>query len=137
MILTAIVSFLFFKVPFIFPLLIVIGGILTNISSRRIPEPNPAKPKEIKWRNIFRFLAIFLIAGVLSETARKQEWENRKIFNLFENFYRFGSLVFGGGDVLLPMMVDQYVARPEAKKVVERNPNLIRVDRNEMLTGFG
>ena len=80
---------------------------------------------------------IFATAGILSETARKQEWENRRVFNLFENFYRFGSFVFGGGDVLLPMMLDQYVARPEAPKVQQNNPNAIRVPQEDILTGYG
>jgi len=29
---------------------------------------------------------------------------------LFENFYRYGSLVFGGGQILLPMMYEHFVA---------------------------
>jgi chromate transporter len=34
---------------------------------------------------------------------------------LFENFYRFGSLVFGGGGVLTPMMFEQYVIRSKTR----------------------
>jgi chromate transporter len=78
-----------------------------------------------------------MIAGVLSETSRKQDWPQRKAFNLFENFYRFGSFVFGGGDVLLPMMLDQYVERPSVPKVAERNPNAIKIDKSDILTGYG
>lgn len=134
---TMVVCFLMFKAPWVFPSLIVLGGIVTNFSSRRIPEREAIKPRQIRWRNIFFFLVIFGLAGALSETARKQEWENRRVFNLFENFYRFGSLVFGGGDVLLPMMLDQYVARPAAPKVQQKNPNAIRVAQADILTGFG
>lgn len=137
MIITMIVTFLLFKAPWVFPALIVLGGVVTNFSDRRIPEKEPIKPRQIRWRNIFFFLLIFGAAGIVSETARKQEWENRRVFNLFENFYRFGSFVFGGGDVLLPMMLDQYVARPEAPKVQQRNPNAIKVERQDLLTGYG
>ena len=35
----------------------------------------------------------------------------RKPVSLFENFYRFGSIVFGGGSVLITMMFEQYVIR--------------------------
>jgi chromate transporter len=56
---------------------------------------------------------------------------------LFENFYRFGSFVFGGGDVLIPMMLDQYVARPTAPKFVNTKDNIIRIEKNELLTGAG
>ena len=83
------------------------------------------------------FVVIFLIAGYLSETARKQAWQDRKAYNLFENFYRFGSFVFGGGDVLIPMMLDQYVARPTASKFADNKENIIRIEKNELLTGAG
>jgi chromate transporter len=132
-----IATFLFFRTPWIIPVLIISGGVVTNFSNRRIPERERIKPRQIRWTNIWLFLLIFIVAGVLSETARKQEWENRKAFNLFENCYRFGSLVFGGGDVLIPMMVDQYVARPTAKKFQDPGTNIIRINRDELLTGAG
>lgn len=131
------ITYLLFKAPWVFPLLIVAGGITTNFSSKRIPEKEVVKPRQIRWTNIWLFVLIFGIAGILSETARKQQWPNRKAFNLFENFYRFGSFVFGGGDVLLPMMLDQYVARPNAPKVIRKNPNAIRIEKDELLTGYG
>ncbi len=131
------ITYLLFKTPWVFPLLIVAGGIATNFSSKRIPEKEVVKPKQIRWTNIWLFVLIFIVAGVLSETARKQQWPNRKAYNLFENFYRFGSFVFGGGDVLLPMMLDQYVARPNAPKVILKNPNALRIEKDELLTGYG
>ena len=137
MLVSMIATFLFFKTPWIIPVLIVLGGVVTNFSNRRIPETQRVKPRQIRWTNIWLFLVIFIMAGVLSETARKQEWSNRKAYNLFENCYRFGSLVFGGGDVLIPMMVDQYVARPTAKKFQETGSNIIRINRDELLTGAG
>jgi chromate transporter len=77
------------------------------------------------------------VAGFLSETARKQNWEHKKPYNLFENFYRFGSFVFGGGDVLIPLMLDQYVVRPTSETAVKKNPDIIKVEREELLTGAG
>ncbi len=137
MLIATLSTFLFFKTPWVFPILIVVGGIATNLSDKRIPEKENIKPKQIRWRNIWLFVLIFMIAGALSEVARKQEWENRKVFNLFENFYRFGSIVFGGSDVLLPLMLDQYVARPNHPKALERNPNQIKIERSDLLTGYG
>ncbi len=130
-------TYFLFKAPWVIPLLIVCGGVATNFSDKRIPEKEVVKPKQIKWTNIWLFVLIFAMAGLLSETARKQNWENKKPYNLFENFYRFGSLVFGGGDVLIPMMLDQYVVRPTSERVIKKNPNLIKVDREELLTGAG
>lgn len=128
---------LFFKQPWIFPLLIVFAGIATNFSSKRIPATTEVKPKSIQWKNLWLFVFIFVIAGLLSETARKNEWQNRNGFNLFENFYRFGSLVYGGGDVLFPMMLDQYVARPTDKQTQIKNPNTIKIANADLLVGFG
>ena len=130
-------TFLFFKTPWVFPILIILGGITTNFSSKRIPQKVKVKPRQIRWTNIWLFVLVFIIAGYLSETARKQEWEDRKVYNLFENFYRFGSIVFGGGDVLIPMMLDQYVVRPTAPKFANSKQNIIRIEKSELLTGAG
>ncbi len=135
---TALVCTLFFfKTPWIIPVLIILGGAVTNISSKRIPERESIKPRQIKWTNIWLFVLIFLLAGILSETARKQDWENKKQFNLFENFYRFGSFVFGGGDVLIPLILDQYVARPTSEKAMKKNPEILKIEKDELLTGAG
>jgi chromate transporter len=137
MVCATVITFLLFKTPWVFPALIILGGIATNFSSNRIPEKEKIRPRQIRWTNIWLFVLIFLIAGYLSETARKQEWQDRKAYNLFENFYRFGSFVFGGGDVLIPMMLDQYVVRPTAPKFVNGGQNIIRIDKGELLTGAG
>lgn len=136
MCLAALATFYFFKTPWVFPALIVAAGTTTNFSNKRIPQKE-MPPKKIKWGNILIFLLVFLLAGALSETARKQEWKNRSAYNLFENFYRFGSLVFGGGDVLIPMMYEQYVVRPENQILIEKNPGALKVNKAEFLTGSG
>jgi chromate transporter len=130
-------TYFLFKTPWIIPALIICGGIATNFSSKRIPTKDVIKPRQIRWTNIWLFVLIFVVAGFLSETARKQNWENKKPYNLFENFYRFGSFVFGGGDVLIPLMLDQYVVRPTSERVIKKNPDVIKVERDELLTGAG
>ena len=137
MVVSVTATYLLFKTPWVFPLLIIFGGIATNFSSKRIPEEEVIRPRHIRWTNIWLFILIFIIAGVLSESARKENWEHRKAYNLFENFYRFGSFVFGGGDVLIPMILDQYVARPTDAKFVDTQKKIIRIDRDELLTGAG
>ncbi len=136
MLVATVATFLAFKSPWIFPALIVAGGIATNFSDRRIPQKG-TPPKKIKWGNMAIFLALFAIAGYVSETASSQNWEHRKPVNLFENAYRFGSLVFGGGDVLLPLMYEQYVTRPETKRVQETGREVLRLSREDFLTGSG
>jgi len=137
MLVALLATYLLFKTPWVIPVLIICGGVATNFSSKRIPEKEVIKPKQIRWTNIWVFVLIFVVAGFLSETARKQNWEYKKPYNLFENFYRFGSFVFGGGDVLIPLMLDQYVVRPTSERVLKNNPDVIKVDRDELLTGAG
>lgn len=120
-------TYFFFKTPWIFPILIILGGVVTNFSHKRFPEKYKIRPKHIKWTNIWLFLLIFIIVGYLSERARTQDWQHKRAFNLTENTYRFGSLVFGGGDVLMPLMYEQYVVREKTRYMT----------REEYLTGWG
>jgi chromate transporter len=140
MMVSTITTYFLFKSPWIFPILLVVGGFVTNLSDKRIPEK--AQPvKKIKWGNIWLFAFIFLTAGIVSELARKKDWPNRRPLNLFENTYRFGSLVFGGGQVLIPMMYEQYVERPKSPVVIRKNlnkkENVINIERDDFYTGAG
>jgi chromate transporter len=81
------------------------------------------------------FGIIFIAAGFLSEFARKNDLPNRGPINLFENTYRMGSLVFGGGQVLMPLMYEQFSVRPDAERL--KDEEVIRVDKDDMYTGMG
>ena len=120
-----IATYFLFGQPWVIPALIITGGIVTNLSRKRIPQVEQ-KPKIIKWWNFWLFGIIFIAAGIISEMARKDEWPNRKPINLFENTYRMGSLVFGGGQVLMPMMYEQFTVRPEALKANQALIDLLR-----------
>ncbi|WP_143308207.1 chromate efflux transporter [Chitinophaga vietnamensis] len=116
----------YLKSPWTFPALIILGGIVSNFSNKRIPDFED-KPKKIQWGNIWLFVLLFVLAGFFSELARTHHWITRRPFNLFENFYRFGSLVFGGGDILIAMMLEQYVTRAKTQFLTAE----------ELLTGAG
>ncbi|MEY4057541.1 MAG: chromate transporter [Chitinophagia bacterium] len=133
---TTILTYIGFKTPWTIPIVIVLAGIITNFSGKRIPNDGPP-PKKVKWSGLFIFLFLFICAGFLSEQATRQNWEYRKAFNLFENNYRFGSFVFGGGDVLIPMMYEQYVTRPKSNAVKKNKRDVIKLTSTEFLTGSG
>jgi chromate transporter len=116
----------FIRSPWVFPSLIIAGSIVSNFSDKRIPDFKE-KSKPIEWRNLWLFAIIFVLAGLLSEFARLHNLPLRKPISLFENFYRFGSIVFGGGSVLITMMFEQYVIRA-------KTPYLASAD---FLTGAG
>lgn len=125
-----------FKTPWTIPVVIVLAGMVTNFSNKRIPDQGAA-PKKIKWVHLHLFILFFLMAGFLSEQATRQNWEQRKVYNLFENNYRFGSFVFGGGDVLIPMMYEQYVTRPNTERVKESKRDVLKINSAAFLTGSG
>lgn len=136
MLVSAGTTYVLFKQPWVFPLLIVLGGISTNLSRKRIPQVEQ-KPRKIKWWNIWLFAIIFIVAGFISSKAKKNDWPNRKPINLFENTYRMGSLVFGGGQVLMPMMYEQFCIRSVAVKEKRKDENVITIDKDDMYNGMG
>lgn len=122
----SILATIFIKSPWVFPLVIVLAGFISNFSDKRIPGENP-KHFKVNWNILWFFLGLFLFAGIVSEWARLNHWEHRRMFNLFENFYRFGSIVFGGGQALIPMMLYQFVTRPQSPWI----------SQGQLLTGYG
>lgn len=124
--LVSMIAAFYLKSPWIFPALIILGGVVSNFSNKRIPDI-AEKPRKIQWTNIWLFALLFILAGVFSEIARTNNWITRRPFNLFEHFYRFGSLVFGGGDMLIAMMLEQYVSRAQTQFMTAE----------ELLTGAG
>lgn len=136
MILGATATYFLFGQPWVIPALIVSAGIATNFSRKRIPQVEQ-KPRKIKWWNFWLFGIIFIIAAILSERARIDHWPDRRPINLFENTYRMGSLVFGGGQVLMPMMYEQWSVRPEVLKTKDRNKDAIQIDENDLYNAMG
>jgi chromate transporter len=134
MIVGTIFTYVLFGQPWVIPTLIIAGGIATNVSLKRIPQVEQ-KPKKIKWWNFWLFGIIFIAAGIISGMAKRDNWPDRKPINLFENTYRMGSLVFGGGQVLMPMMYEQWSVRPEAIK--KKDPNVVQIDEEKLYTGMG
>ena len=128
------ITYFFFKQPVIFPALIILAGVTTNLSRKRIPQTE-RKPRKIKWWNFWLFGIIFIAAGIISEIAKNDNWPHRTPINLFENTYRMGSLVFGGGQVLMPMMYEQFSVRPEA--ITTKDSNVVQIDERDMYTGMG
>jgi len=121
---------IYIQTPWVFPALLLVSGTISNFSNKRIPLKYE-KPKPIRWMSLWIFFVIFIVAGILSELSKIANWEYGRFFNLFENFYRFGSFVFGGGQALLPMMLYQFVNRPVA---IGEAP---LISGENLLTGYG
>ena len=137
MIISLISTVTFFNSPWIFPSVFMVASIISALFESKTTDNIKWKPRKINFTFFILFSLFFILSGVLSETARKNQWKERTPYNLFENMYRFGSIVFGGADVLVPMMYEQYVVRPESFHIKTQNQNVIKINRDDFLTGAG
>jgi chromate transporter len=105
MVLAAVATFIV-KTPFVFPIILLAAGCITAFNYKAHPR-QPKKKIEIKWANLFLWIGVLIFAAVLGSFTRT----NPELLpiRLFENFYRNGSLVFGGGQVLTPMLYTEFV----------------------------
>lgn len=101
MLLAAVLSFLI-KSPWICPIVLIIGGVATSLNYKAFPKQQHHK-MIIPWAN-FNLFWIFLVF-----LALLGHFTDYLPFRLFENFYRNGSLVFGGGQVLAPILYTEFV----------------------------
>jgi len=72
-------------------------------------HPREEKKKfDVSWANFFLWAGVLVFAALLG-WATKSIPELTLPVRLFENFYRNGSLIFGGGQVLTPMLYTEFV----------------------------
>lgn len=101
MILAAILSFLF-RSPFVFPVILLLSGGFTSWKYKRHDIEEKQKIK-IEWANFVLWAGVFIFAALLGAFTQYLP------IRLFENFYRNGSLIFGGGQVLIPFLYTEFV----------------------------
>lgn len=118
---TGLLTFRFFHSPWLFPLVILVSGLVSYLRNLRLYSSPKTVKNKFKWKHLIIFFLLFIISGTMSETARISNWQHRKIFNIAENNYRFGALVFGGGQVLIPMLYEKYASAPKTKYVAKKD----------------
>jgi chromate transporter len=92
----------FIRSPYLIPILLIFAGSLTALKFKKHPI-NEKKRLSINWSNFI------LWAGVLLGAALLGHYTHIFPIRLFENFYRNGSLIFGGGNVLIPLLFTEFV----------------------------
>jgi chromate transporter len=104
--------------PWVYPLVLIIGGVVSITISK---EKNLWNRVTINppWQYLIAF-SVFAIGSLLLTLI----WDNR-IIHLFESFYRYGYLVIGGGQVVVPLMYTELVLVNQY------------MSNQEFLTGFG
>lgn len=101
MIVATVVSYLIRK-PYIYPLLLLIAGVVTSIKYRKHPQQKKDR-LQIKWGNLVIWITILVVAAIVGGITKSLP------VRIFENFYRNGSLIFGGGQVLIPLLYTEFV----------------------------
>lgn len=93
----------FYSSPYVFPVLLIIGGLSTSIKYKKQPKLEKDEPLIIQWSNFYLWAGVLVLAATLGAAFQYQP------VILFENFYRNGSLIFGGGQVLVPYLYTEFV----------------------------
>lgn len=97
----------FVKTPVVFPIVLLGAGLITALNYKAHPREEKKK-FDVSWSNFFLWAGVLIFAALLG-WATKSIPELTLPVRLFENFYRNGSLIFGGGQVLTPMLYTEFV----------------------------
>lgn len=106
----AVICSLILKNAYAFPIMILIGGIITSATETK-KEENELRVRlfsNINIKKVIYFIGVLLFFGLLGATINRTSPFSLPV-RLFENFYRNGILIFGGGNVLVPLMYTEFV----------------------------
>lgn len=116
-----------------FPILILLGGIISSAMETQQHE-NELRVKlysNVNPNKVAYFIGILLFFAALGAVVNQTSPLSLPI-RLFENFYRNGILIFGGGQVLVPLMYTEFV---EVKHYLSRSEFLSGYALQQALPG--
>jgi chromate transporter len=125
---SAIVSY-FIQTPVVFPAILLLAGFATAFKYRAQPKEEKKKIN-IQWANFVLWIGVLLVAAGLGGATKA-----RPIL-LFENFYRNGSLIFGGGQALTPLLYTEFVRKAEEDKRPVEFRKKEYLNHDEFLSGY-
>ena len=105
---SALISFLF-HTPYAFPLLLIFGAVMNVNFGDNNFIPNNKPLVNIRWANLTLMVMILVFAALLGAITKSNFPKLSEPVRLFENTYRMGSLVFGGGNILYSMILTEFV----------------------------
>lgn len=97
----------YFQNAFVFPLILFIG-IVGNIFWGKGEVQNVNTPINFNWKKFIVFFGILIMFAVLGAIINRTSFFSLPV-RLFENFYRNGIMIFGGGQVLVPLLYTEFV----------------------------
>jgi len=106
----SLIATLILQNAYAFPILILLGGIISSALETQ-PQENELRVRLFSNTNpnkVAYFIGILLFFAALGALINQTSPFSLPI-RLFENFYRNGILIFGGGQVLVPLMYTEFV----------------------------
>ncbi|WP_432713302.1 chromate transporter, partial [Pedobacter sp.] len=106
----AVLATLILRNAYVFPLAILIGGMVSSAIDTP-KEENELRTRlfsQINPRKLGYFIGVLLLMALLGAIINTTSPFSLPI-RLFENFYRNGIFIFGGGQVLVPLMFTEFV----------------------------
>jgi chromate transporter len=106
----AVVATLVLKNAYVFPIAILVGGMVSSAIGTPTEEAQIRVRlfANINPRKLTYFISVLLFMAMLGAIINRTSPFSLPI-RLFENFYRNGMFVFGGGQVLVPLMFTEFV----------------------------
>ncbi len=122
---TSVLVTLILRNAYVFPISILVGGIVSSAleSPAEEAELRVRLFSNINGRKVIYFLGVLILFAALGALINRTSPFSLPI-RLFENFYRNGIMLFGGGQVLVSLMFTEFVQMKHY------------LSANEFLTGF-
>lgn len=111
-VMTAIVALIAFAFPYVYvyPLLLVACGFFASRMNRHTQTAEPQPNIPVPWKNAWIWGTLIIVIPIIGHLTQS------KMILLLENFYRNGSLIFGGGYAMVPFFFSEFV---EQKKLLD------------------
>ncbi len=107
---SAVIATLVLRNAYVFPIAILIGGVISSALETPHEESTIRVNlfSNINRKKLIYFVGVLLLLALLGAIINRTSPFSLPI-RLFENFYRNGILIFGGGQVLVPLMFTEFV----------------------------
>ncbi|WP_350027971.1 chromate efflux transporter [Pedobacter sp. B4-66] len=107
---SAVIATLVLRNAYVFPMAILIGGMISSAldAPKEESEIRVKLFSNINRKKLVYFVGVLLFLALLGAVINRTSPFSLPI-RLFENFYRNGIFIFGGGQVLVPLMFTEFV----------------------------
>ncbi len=92
----------YIRTPGIFPFVLITGALISFFINKEAKD-FVVKKLKVNWVFLILFGILFISSALIGKITQSP------YAIMFENNFRFGSLVFGGGNMLIPMIFEQFV----------------------------